>query len=63
MEPILPELGISGITPFAFQQTRIGAESIAHSAPNSTSANPFENVEPLLEISLKICLRTAHPSL
>ena len=33
MEPILPELGISGITSFATQSTQIGAECAMHSAP------------------------------
>jgi hypothetical protein len=46
VEPILPENGISGITPFARKQTQIGAESIKHSAPKS---NEFGLLIPSLD--------------
>lgn len=38
VEPILPEIGISGITPFARKQTQFGAESLEHSPRSLTSA-------------------------
>ena len=45
VEPILPELGISGITPFAHWLTQNGVESNAHSSPQIQPIEIHEGIE------------------